>query len=103
MSKKPGTWCSLVLLVWTCASASTLPAQNPAELRYTVSLADNQNHLVRVQMELPSGAREVGRARDQIARQVGVGSRRDSGRGDCGVRNCRRASWALWRASQREP
>ena len=58
MSKKPGSWCALVLLVWTCAGGATLVAQNPnaTELRYTVSLAGNQDHLVRVQMELPPGA-----------------------------------------------
>jgi predicted metalloprotease with PDZ domain len=56
MSKKPGSWCALVLLVWMCASATTLTAQNPNELRYTVSLAAPQDHLVRVQMELPPGA-----------------------------------------------
>ena len=56
MSKKPGNWCAMVLLAWTCASVAKLSAQNPAELRYTISLAGNQGHLVRVQMELPPGA-----------------------------------------------
>jgi predicted metalloprotease with PDZ domain len=58
MSKKPGNWCVLVLLAWTCAGGATIVAQNPnpPELRYTVSLAGNQDHLVRVQMELPPGA-----------------------------------------------
>jgi len=58
MSKKPGSWCVLVLLAWTCAGGATLAAQNPSsiELRYTVSLADKQNHLVRVEMDLPPGA-----------------------------------------------
>jgi predicted metalloprotease with PDZ domain len=55
MSKKPGSWCALVLLVWTCAIAATLTAQNPNELRYTVSLAAPQGHLLRVQMDLPAG------------------------------------------------
>ena len=58
MSKQPGSWCVLVLLVWMCASGAMLAAQgpNPAELRYTVSLAAYQDHLVHVQMELPPGA-----------------------------------------------
>jgi predicted metalloprotease with PDZ domain len=58
MSKQPGSWCVLVLLVWMCASGATLAAQgpNPAELRYTVSLEAYQDRLVHVQMELPPGA-----------------------------------------------
>jgi len=55
MSKKPGNWYGLVLLAWTCASAATLAAQNLTELRYTVSLAAYQDHLVRVQIDLPPG------------------------------------------------
>src|SRR5215468_7964487 len=57
MSKKQGNWHVLVLLAWMCVGAVGLYAQNPkpTELRYTVSLADYQEHLVRVQMELPPG------------------------------------------------
>jgi predicted metalloprotease with PDZ domain len=58
MSKKQGNWCVLVLLAWMCVSAVSLNAQNPnpTELRYTISLAGYQDHLVHVQMELPRGA-----------------------------------------------
>jgi predicted metalloprotease with PDZ domain len=58
MSKRPGAWFALVLLGWTCVQPALLSGQNssPAELRYTVSLAGYQNHVVRVQMELPAGA-----------------------------------------------
>lgn len=57
MSKRPGTWFALVLLGWTCAYATCLLGQNTTrdEIRYTVSLAGYQDHLVRVQMELPPG------------------------------------------------
>jgi len=57
MSQKPGNWRALVLLVWTCVSGSLLASEPPnlTELRYTVSLAGYQDHLVRVQMELPPG------------------------------------------------
>jgi predicted metalloprotease with PDZ domain len=58
MSKRPGTWFALVLLGWTCVHSPILFGENfsPAEMHYTVSLAGYQNHLVRVQMELPAGA-----------------------------------------------
>jgi len=57
MSHKPGNWCALVLLAWSCVSGPVL-AQSPnsTELRYTVSFAAYEDHLVRVQMELPPGA-----------------------------------------------
>jgi predicted metalloprotease with PDZ domain len=57
MSKRPGTWFALVLLGWTCVYSTCLLGQNvtPDEMRYTVSLAGYQDHLVRVQMELPAG------------------------------------------------
>jgi predicted metalloprotease with PDZ domain len=57
MKKAPGTWCALVLFGWTCAHSTTLFGQSPdpAEVRYTVSLAAYQEHRVRVQMELPAG------------------------------------------------
>lgn len=57
MSQKPGNWRALVLLMWTCVSGSLLASEPPnfTELRYTVSLAGYQDHLVRVQMELPPG------------------------------------------------
>ena len=57
MSKVRGTWLALVLLGWTCAHSTLFYGENSstAEMRYTVSLAGYQNHLVRVQMELPAG------------------------------------------------
>ena len=58
MNKLMGTCCALVLLAWTCVQPATLHGQagaNPAEIRYTVSLAGYQDHLVRVQMQLPPG------------------------------------------------
>jgi predicted metalloprotease with PDZ domain len=57
MSKARGTWWALVLLGWTCAHSTLLFGENSsaAEMHYTVSLAGYQNHLVRVQMELPAG------------------------------------------------
>jgi predicted metalloprotease with PDZ domain len=57
MSPKPVSWRALVLLACACVSRSLLASESPnsTELRYTVSLAGYQDHLVRVQMKLPPG------------------------------------------------
>lgn len=61
MNRMMGACCALVLLGWTCVQAPALRGQtgaNTTEIRYTVSLAGYQNHLVRVQMQLPPGDAE---------------------------------------------
>ena len=59
MSQTPRTWFALVLAgsvcLWPAAVFCESGAASPA-IHYTVSLADYQNHLLHVYMEIPAGA-----------------------------------------------
>jgi len=55
------TWFALVLVCWACLHPKPLfclaeDAGAPPEIRYTVSLAGYQGHLLQIQIELPAGA-----------------------------------------------
>ena len=61
---QPGrAWLRLVLIAWACLQPAALLCQGSAEsgarapqIRYTISLAGYQEHLLHIQLELPSGA-----------------------------------------------
>jgi predicted metalloprotease with PDZ domain len=60
---KPGRWLALLLVSATWLPVSALYSQTGSDssaisnqIRYTVSLADNRDHLLRVQLQLPAGA-----------------------------------------------
>jgi predicted metalloprotease with PDZ domain len=61
MKQSSRTWFALVLVCWACLHSSAdsgLQANAAAspEIRYTVSLAGYQEHLLRIQIDLPAGA-----------------------------------------------
>jgi predicted metalloprotease with PDZ domain len=62
MSKTPRTWFALVLMGWVCLRPATLLCRENNDsspvapgIRYTVSLAGYQDHLLHVQLALPGG------------------------------------------------
>ena len=61
MTSSPRTWFALVLVVGTCFCPRQAFCQGSAHnlasgIRYTVSLAAYQDHLLRVELELPPGS-----------------------------------------------
>ena len=61
MKPSSRTWFALVLVCWACLHSSRVSglqsnAAASPEIRYTVSLAGYQEHLLRIQIELPAGA-----------------------------------------------
>ncbi|MGC2197387.1 MAG: PDZ domain-containing protein [Terriglobales bacterium] len=61
MSRMPRTWFALVLMAWSCVYPTHLLCRGGDEtnaapgIRYTVSLAGYQDHILRVQLELAGG------------------------------------------------
>jgi predicted metalloprotease with PDZ domain len=54
-------WLNLLLIVWACLQPAALSCQGSADwgapqIRYTISLAGYQEHLLHIQLELPVGA-----------------------------------------------
>jgi hypothetical protein len=78
MIKQPRTWLLLVLLGALSLGPFTLRAQErsvsapPSAIRYTISLAGFQDHLLHVRMELPRAMPDKSSSGMECAHQVRI-------------------------------